>query len=78
MSMVSITSTGGGSDERTRRLPAGIADRIRSAGVRIIESRLTRLSLRPGIAQAMLRKQQANAVVGARMRISRERSAWRG
>ena len=46
--------------------------------MRIIESRLTWLSLHPEIAQAMLRKQQANAVVGARMRISRERSAWRG
>jgi hypothetical protein len=45
--MVSITSTGRGSDEMTRRLSAGIADRIRSAGVRIIESRLTRLTLRP-------------------------------
>ena len=30
------------------------------AGVRIIESRLTRLSLAPEIAQAMLRQQQAS------------------
>ncbi len=37
--------------------------------VRIIESRLTRLSYAPEIAQAMLRQQQANAVVGARQRI---------
>ena len=35
----------------------------------IIESRLTRLSYAPEIAQAMLRQQQANAVVGARQRI---------
>jgi hypothetical protein len=35
----------------------------------IIESRLTRLSYPPEIAQAMLRQQQANAVVGARQRI---------
>src|SRR6266516_3475969 len=39
------------------------------AGVQIIESRLTRLSYAPEIAQAMLRQQQANAVVGARQRI---------
>ena len=35
----------------------------------IIESRLTRLSYAPEIAQAMLRQQQATAVVGARTRI---------
>ena len=35
----------------------------------IIESRLTRLSYAAEIAQAMLRQQQANAVVGARQRI---------
>ena len=39
------------------------------AGVTIIETRLTRLSYAPEIAQAMLRQQQASAVVGARMRI---------
>jgi hypothetical protein len=43
-----------------------VRDRVRSAGVDIIESRLTRLSYAPEIAQAMLRTQQASAVVGAR------------
>ena len=56
-------------DEITQRLSAEIADRVRPAGVTIIESRLTRLSYAPEIAQAMLRQQQANAVVGARTRI---------
>ena len=56
-------------EEITGRLSAEIADRVRSAGVIIIESRLTRLSYAPEIAQAMLRQQQANAVVGARTRI---------
>jgi regulator of protease activity HflC (stomatin/prohibitin superfamily) len=56
-------------EEITQRLSAEIADRVRSAGVLIIESRLTRLSYAPEIAQAMLRQQQANAVVGARQRI---------
>jgi SPFH domain/Band 7 family protein len=55
--------------EITQRLSAEIEDRVRAAGVTIIESRLTRLSYAPEIAQAMLRQQQANAVVGARMRI---------
>jgi regulator of protease activity HflC (stomatin/prohibitin superfamily) len=56
-------------DEITQRLSDEIADRVRPAGVTIVESRLTRLSYAPEIAQAMLRQQQANAVVGARQRI---------
>jgi len=56
-------------DEITQRLSDEIAARVRPAGVTIVESRLTRLSYAPEIAQAMLRQQQANAVVGARARI---------
>ena len=56
-------------DEITQRLSDEIAVRVRPAGVTIVESRLTRLSYAPEIAQAMLRQQQANAVVGARQRI---------
>jgi regulator of protease activity HflC (stomatin/prohibitin superfamily) len=55
--------------EITSELSGEIADRVAPAGVTIIESRLTRLSYAPEIAQAMLRQQQANAVVGARRRI---------
>jgi regulator of protease activity HflC (stomatin/prohibitin superfamily) len=56
-------------DEITQRLSDEIAARVRPAGVTILESRLTRLSYAPEIAQAMLRQQQASAVVGARTRI---------
>ncbi len=56
-------------DEITQRLSAELTDRVRPAGVDIIETRLTRLSYAPEIAQAMLRQQQASAVVGARQRI---------
>jgi regulator of protease activity HflC (stomatin/prohibitin superfamily) len=56
-------------DEITERLSAEIAARVAPAGVAIIESRLTRLSYAAEIAQAMLRQQQASAVVGARMTI---------
>jgi len=56
-------------EEITQRLSAEITERVAPAGVQIIESRLTRLSYAPEIAQAMLRQQQANAVVGARQRI---------
>jgi regulator of protease activity HflC (stomatin/prohibitin superfamily) len=56
-------------DEITQRLSAELTERVRPAGVDIIETRLTRLSYAPEIAQTMLRQQQANAVVGARARI---------
>jgi regulator of protease activity HflC (stomatin/prohibitin superfamily) len=56
-------------DEVTETLSAEISTRVASAGVRIIESRLTRLAYAPEIAQAMLRRQQAGAVVAARARI---------
>jgi regulator of protease activity HflC (stomatin/prohibitin superfamily) len=56
-------------EEITGQLTAEIAARVGSAGVKIIESRLTRLSFAPEIAQAMLRRQQASAVVAARTRI---------
>jgi regulator of protease activity HflC (stomatin/prohibitin superfamily) len=56
-------------DEITQRLSDEIAARVASAGVTVIESRLTRLSYAAEIAQAMLRQQQASAVVGARQRI---------
>jgi SPFH domain/Band 7 family protein len=56
-------------DEITGRLSDEIAARVASAGVHVIESRITRLSYAPEIAQAMLRRQQAGAVVSARQRI---------
>jgi SPFH domain / Band 7 family len=56
-------------EEITERLSAEITNRVQPAGVNIMESRLTRLSYAPEIAQAMLRQQQANAVVAARQRI---------
>jgi hypothetical protein len=56
-------------DEITQKLSAELSDRVTPAGVQVIETRLTRLSYAPEIAQAMLRQQQASAVVGARLRI---------
>jgi regulator of protease activity HflC (stomatin/prohibitin superfamily) len=59
----------GNAEEITRQLSGEIAARVLPAGVAVLESRLTRLSYAPEIAQAMLRQQQASAVVGARTRI---------
>jgi regulator of protease activity HflC (stomatin/prohibitin superfamily) len=56
-------------EDITHELSAEIADRVAPAGVGVVESRLTRLSYAPEIAQAMLRRQQADAVVAARQRI---------
>src|ERR1700730_203817 len=56
-------------DQITAELSTEIAARVAAAGVRVIESRITRLSYAPEIAQAMLRRQQAGAVVAARTRI---------
>jgi regulator of protease activity HflC (stomatin/prohibitin superfamily) len=56
-------------DEVTARLSAELTERVLRAGVQIVETRLTRLSYAPEIAQTMLRQQQASAVIGARARI---------
>jgi SPFH domain / Band 7 family len=56
-------------EEITDQLSDEVGARVVSAGVKVIETRLTRLSYAPEIAQAMLRQQQASAVVGARQRI---------
>ena len=59
----------GNADEITEQLSTEIAARVESAGVRIVESRLTHLAYAPEIAGAMLQRQQAGAVVAARERI---------
>ncbi|SEL46938.1 SPFH domain-containing protein [Streptacidiphilus jiangxiensis] len=56
-------------EEITSRMSAEIADRVALGGVAVVESRITRLSYAPEIAQAMLRRQQAEAVVDARRRV---------
>ncbi len=44
-------------------------DRLAKAGIEIIESRISHLAYSPEIAQAMLRRQQASAVIAARRKI---------
>jgi len=56
-------------DEITQKLAEEIGARVAAAGVTIVEARLSHLAYAPEIAQAMLRRQQANAVVAARHRI---------
>ncbi len=56
-------------DEITEKLSVEITARVQAAGVRVVESRLTHLAYAPEIAQAMLQRQQAGAIVAARQRI---------
>jgi regulator of protease activity HflC (stomatin/prohibitin superfamily) len=58
------------STEQVRHmLESELQDRLGRAGVIVIEARLTHLAYAPEIAEAMLRRQQATAVVAARTRI---------
>ena len=56
-------------DEVAGQLATEIAARVVPAGVDVIEARITRLSYAPEIAQVMLQRQQAGAVIAARSRI---------
>jgi regulator of protease activity HflC (stomatin/prohibitin superfamily) len=55
--------------EISEHLQKEIQDRLASAGVKVIEARITHLAFAPEIAQAMLQRQQASAIIAARTRI---------
>jgi regulator of protease activity HflC (stomatin/prohibitin superfamily) len=55
--------------EIAEQLRTEIQDRLETAGVRVIEARISHLAYAAEIANAMLRRQQANAVIAARTRI---------
>lgn len=46
-----------------------IQDRLQQAGVEVIEARISHLAYAPEIANAMLRRQQASAIIAARKQI---------
>ncbi|BCW92794.1 MAG: membrane protein [Thermoanaerobaculum sp.] len=50
-------------------LRAELQERLKVAGVEVMEARLTHLAYAPEIAQAMLRRQQAQAIIAARQKI---------
>ncbi|MFA6564911.1 MAG: SPFH domain-containing protein [Verrucomicrobiia bacterium] len=56
-------------DEVSQALRAELQERLAKAGVQVDEARLTHLAYAPEIAQAMLRRQQAEAVIAARQKI---------
>lgn len=58
-----------GVDEVSQALTRELQERLSKAGVVVEEARLTHLAYAPEIAQAMLRRQQAEAVIAARQKI---------
>ena len=56
-------------DEVAASLKKELQERLDKAGVVVVEARLTHLAYAPEIAQAMLRRQQAEAVIAARQKI---------
>ena len=58
-----------GHEEVNHALESQLRDRLAIAGIEVIEARLGYLAYAPEIASAMLRRQQAEAVVAARMKI---------
>jgi regulator of protease activity HflC (stomatin/prohibitin superfamily) len=59
----------GGGVEVAAALARELQERLARAGIGIEEARLTHLAYAPEIAQAMLRRQQAEAVIAARQKI---------
>lgn len=59
----------GSVDEVSRALQEQLLERLTKAGVFVEEARLTHLAYAPEIAQAMLRRQQAEAIIAARQKI---------
>jgi len=58
-----------GVDEVSQALKEELQARLEKAGVQVEEARLTHLAYAPEIAQTMLRRQQAEAVIAARRKI---------
>ena len=68
-SRTDVVSLRGSTDDVSQELADEVAARVASAGLTIIEARISSLAYAPEIAQAMLQRQQAAAVVAARERI---------
>ena len=63
------TSLRGGTDLVSAELAAEVAARVELAGLEVVEVRISSLAYAPEIAQAMLQRQQASAVIAAREQI---------
>lgn len=59
----------GGGDEINKQLEQLLDERLRMAGIEIVEARINYLAYAPEIAAVMLRRQQATAIIMAREKI---------
>jgi regulator of protease activity HflC (stomatin/prohibitin superfamily) len=64
-----VTTLIGDTREVNQDLQVELQERALDAGVEVIESRITDLAYAPEIADSMLRRQQAGAIVAARVKI---------
>ena len=55
--------------EISQHLEKELSERLADAGVQVLNARISHLAYAPEIAQAMLQRQQANAIIAARTRI---------
>ena len=60
------TSLRGNADQVRDSLQAELQSRLQTAGIEVLETRLTHLAYAPEIAEVMLRRQQAEAILAAR------------
>ncbi len=59
----------GNPHEVGEELQAGVQGRLQKAGIEVMDTRISHLAYAPEIANAMLRRQQASAIIDARTRI---------
>lgn len=65
----SVLALRGNPEQVADLLKTEVQDRLSKAGVEVIEARISHLAYAPEIASAMLQRQQAAAIVGARFKI---------
>jgi len=63
------TSLRGGAREVAEHLRKEVQERLEQAGIQVVETRISHLAYAQEIAQAMLRRQQASAIIAARQKI---------
>ena len=56
-------------DDVSSTLEKALVDRLKKAGVEVVEARISHLAYSPEIAAAMLQRQQASAIISARQKI---------
>jgi SPFH domain / Band 7 family len=64
-----VLSLRGNTQQVAEHLQKEIEERVHLAGVKLLEARISHLAYAPEIAQAMLQRQQAGAIIAARQKI---------